>query len=139
MPLFLAIYDCWHEQRRGPNADNVLESSGDSVDPRFGFVGRGRYLVSAFCLAFANALQSSALVASRSTYICPLSSLTRANTLLVQSLAVLIDSYILLSTHKIFNSPGLVRTAEDGTALAALGHIFIVSSITDFEPQDIRH
>jgi len=138
VPSILAIYDYWHKQRRGSSADNLANGNGHSVVARSALFGRGKYLVpAAFCLSFANAFQWFTLVAPRSTYICPLSSLSRENTLLVQLLAVLIDCYILFSSHTIFNASGLVGAAEDETALATLGHIFLVSSITGNEIQNI--
>jgi len=139
VPLVLAIYDYWHKQPRRSSVDDHPESNGDAVDSRSTFGGRGSYLVSALCLSFANALQPSALAAPRSTYICPLSSLTRANTLLIQSLAILLDCHILSSSHTIFHARGLAGALEDGIALAALGHIFLVSPIAIFESRDTRH
>ncbi len=130
MPSILAVFDYWYRKCRRASADNLSESNGDSVETRFGFFDRENSLVPAVCLTFANVLQPSALAAPRSTYICPLSSTTRANTLLVQLLAVLLDCYILFSSHKIFNPSGLVKPVEDGGAVAAIGHTFLVSSMT---------
>ena len=116
LPLLLAIYDYWYIQRRRPKSDRPHGANGKA----------SRYLWPAAFLTAAYFVQTYAMDAPRSTYICPLSSPANAGVPLMQISSLLLDCYVLLKISAVASTEDLDVFKKSNNASVAVGCIFLV-------------
>ena len=127
IPFLVAIYDYWHIQRLRMNQDpqkNHRRCCGFLVKT---MTGRWRYFVPAIALSTALILGSETRY-NRSTYICPQAIPGAQSTILLQSLATLLDYGILTLGSQLLE--GLDLNNASGRPMAPV----IVASILTVSP-----
>lgn len=121
MPFLLAVYDCWDIQDTRPSK----ETAGASWPSKF-IRGRARYLLPAAILSGASILSSYHANALRSTYICPHFASAQRIVPALQTLAALLDCYVLVSIDRAIRRRITNGVLSGNTASIVLGSTFLV-------------
>lgn len=117
LPLLLAIYDYWYIQRRRLTSDDASRANGRSL----------RNLWPAIVLAAAYWVKASKMGASRSTYICPLTSSANAGVPFMQILSVCLDCYIITSLSGIASTAKVDKSLNSENPSIVMAWIFLVN------------
>ena len=118
LPLLLAIYDYWYIQRRRPKSDDASRVNGRTL----------RNLWPAILLAAAYSVKASEMGASRSTYICPLTSKANFGVPFMQMLSVCLDCYVITSLSGIASAAKVEKSLKTDNPSIVMAWIFLVNS-----------